>query len=112
MHCLRSHWNAHGSGRTDRDRGRMVEQRALSSALLLTFGYLGVEIVGGLITNSLALLSDAALACISAMGTPLMPPSTPFVTIMTGAHTAIAQAGQKYPSVTKHPAPARKVSST
>ncbi len=58
MHGLRSHWDAHAPKRDT--RGRMVEQRALSSALLLTFGYLGVEIVGGLITNSLALLSDAA----------------------------------------------------
>ena len=64
MHGLRSHATRHGTGsvaKTPAPGGaRAVEQRALTSALLLTFGYLGVEIVGGLVTNSLALLSDAA----------------------------------------------------
>jgi len=39
---------------------RRAGQRALTTALLLTLGYMGVEVVGGLATNSLALLSDAA----------------------------------------------------
>ena len=39
--------------------GCAADRRALKSALLLTLGYLGVEIVGGWLTNSLALLSDA-----------------------------------------------------
>jgi cobalt-zinc-cadmium efflux system protein len=43
-----------------REVGRCAsERRALQSALLLTLGYLGVEVVGGWLTNSLALLSDA-----------------------------------------------------
>jgi cobalt-zinc-cadmium efflux system protein len=39
---------------------RHAGQLALTTALLLTFGYMGIEIVGGWATNSLALLSDAA----------------------------------------------------
>jgi cobalt-zinc-cadmium efflux system protein len=38
---------------------RQAGQRALKIALALTLGYMGVEIVGGFVTNSLALLSDA-----------------------------------------------------
>src|SRR5438046_754809 len=39
---------------------RRTGRRALTAALLLTFGYMGVELVGGWLTNSLALVSDAA----------------------------------------------------
>lgn len=64
MHGLRSHGKHHAvapsSSAAGSGRGRAIEQRALTSALLLTFGYLGIEIIGGLITNSLALLSDGA----------------------------------------------------
>jgi len=40
--------------------GRERDQRALRMALVLTASFLGVEIVGGILANSLALLSDAA----------------------------------------------------
>jgi cobalt-zinc-cadmium efflux system protein len=38
---------------------RHTGRRALTSALMLTLGYMAVEVAGGLATNSLALLSDA-----------------------------------------------------
>jgi cobalt-zinc-cadmium efflux system protein len=40
--------------------GRVAGRRALKTALLLTLGFMGVEIIGGVLTNSLALFSDAA----------------------------------------------------
>jgi cobalt-zinc-cadmium efflux system protein len=64
MHGLGSRWRAHAHEPTTsgwRAVGQCAaERRALTSALLLTLGYLGVEILGGWLTNSLALLSDAA----------------------------------------------------
>jgi cobalt-zinc-cadmium efflux system protein len=39
---------------------RATGRRALAAALVLTLGYMGVEVVGGWATNSLALISDAA----------------------------------------------------
>jgi cobalt-zinc-cadmium efflux system protein len=44
----------------DQATSRVASRRALTLALGLTLGFMGVEIVGGLATNSLALLSDAA----------------------------------------------------
>jgi len=44
-----------GAAREERRRGR----RVLGAVLLLTAGFMVVEFVGGLLTNSLALLSDA-----------------------------------------------------
>ena len=38
---------------------RQAGRKALTTALLLTLGYMAVEVAGGLATNSLALLSDA-----------------------------------------------------
>lgn len=52
----------HGHGH-DHDHGvpsRMRSRRALATALALTLGFMAVEVIGGLATNSLALLSDAA----------------------------------------------------
>lgn len=45
------------SSRTSLARG--TGKRALKAALALTLGYMGVEVVGGWLTNSLALVSDA-----------------------------------------------------
>jgi cobalt-zinc-cadmium efflux system protein len=45
------------SSRTSLARG--TGKRALKAALVLTLGYMGVEVVGGWLTNSLALVSDA-----------------------------------------------------
>lgn len=63
MDGFRSRWGAHAhEAPTSGPRvtgGRGAGQRALRFALLLTLGYMGVEIVGGWATNSLALLSDA-----------------------------------------------------
>ena len=53
---MHAHWHDHDHGVPSRVRSR----RALTTALLLTLGFMAVEIVGGLATNSLALLSDAA----------------------------------------------------
>src|SRR5436853_719241 len=39
---------------------RQAGRKALTSALLLTVGYMAVEVAGGVVTNSLALISDAA----------------------------------------------------
>lgn len=47
----------------DHDQGvpsRVRSRRALAAALALTLGFMAVEVIGGLATNSLALLSDAA----------------------------------------------------
>src|SRR5262249_32958216 len=40
--------------------GRERDRDALRTVLILTASYLAAEVVGGLLTNSLALLSDAA----------------------------------------------------
>ena len=52
--------HAHGAASPRAIAARESGRRALKTALLLTLGYMGVEIVGGFATNSLALLSDAA----------------------------------------------------
>jgi len=53
---MHAHGHDHGHGVPSRVRSR----RALTTALVLTLGFMAVEVVGGLATNSLALLSDAA----------------------------------------------------
>ncbi len=45
-----SHAHAHGKG---------ASETALKRALLVTIGFAGVELVGGLVANSLALVSDS-----------------------------------------------------
>jgi cobalt-zinc-cadmium efflux system protein len=59
MHGFRFHWGPHEVVPGHRHRHESG-RRALASALGLTMAYLGVELVGGWLTNSLALLSDAA----------------------------------------------------
>lgn len=54
------HDSAGGAGPSRASMARRTGRRALSAALLLTLGYMGVEVVGGWLTNSLALVSDAA----------------------------------------------------
>lgn len=51
-HGHAGHGHAHGTGTTD--------ARALKIALALILGFMGAEIVAGVVANSLALLSDAA----------------------------------------------------
>ena len=41
------------------DHGRAASRRALTIALILTAGYMVVELVGGILANSLSLLADA-----------------------------------------------------
>lgn len=45
---------------TGHDHGKGANERALRRALVLTGAYLVAEVIGGILTNSLALLSDAA----------------------------------------------------
>lgn len=53
---MQGHGHDHDQGVPSRVRSR----RALAAALALTLGFMAVEVIGGLATNSLALLSDAA----------------------------------------------------
>lgn len=46
-------------GHHDHDHGRGASQKVLLTVLLLTFGYMIAEAIGGYLSNSLALLSDA-----------------------------------------------------
>ena len=52
--------HGHGHGDDHEVPIRVRSRRALTTALTLTLGFMAVEIIGGLATNSLALLSDAA----------------------------------------------------
>lgn len=52
--------HGHGHDHDHRVPSRVRSRRALTTALALTLGFMAVEIIGGLATNSLALLSDAA----------------------------------------------------
>jgi len=52
----RHHDHEHGHGH---GRGREANRRTLTVVLAVTAGFMVVEFVGGLVTNSLALLSDA-----------------------------------------------------
>jgi cobalt-zinc-cadmium efflux system protein len=59
MHAHGPH--AHDAAPSSRaSLARRAGRRALTAALGLTVGYMGVEVVGGWLTNSLALVSDAA----------------------------------------------------
>ncbi len=55
------------------DRGRAQNRRRLTAVMVLACAYMGAEIAGGLITNSLALLADAAhmLSDVGALGLSL-----------------------------------------
>lgn len=54
---MHAHAHAHGAGH---DHRRAGDRRALAAALLLVVGFTVVELVGGLLAGSLALLADAA----------------------------------------------------
>src|SRR3546814_8440696 len=54
-----SHGHGHGHGHGEGSAGHDNERRVLW-ALLLTGGFMAVEVAGGLISGSLALLADAA----------------------------------------------------
>src|SRR3546814_49783 len=54
-----SHGHRHGHGHGEGSQGHDNERRVLW-ALLLTGGFMAVEVAGGLISGSLALLADAA----------------------------------------------------
>lgn len=56
MHDHHTHEDGHGG----HDHTRGAKPAALAKALALTGGFLVVEVVGGILTGSLALLSDAA----------------------------------------------------
>lgn len=62
MHDSRAHGHAHDHDASSSGAAtmRLAGRRALTTALVLTLSFMVVEIVGGLATNSLALLSDAA----------------------------------------------------
>ncbi|KJE27195.1 cation diffusion facilitator transporter family protein [Geobacillus kaustophilus] len=51
-HCGHHHGHHHGLGREENEKG-------LAAALVITVGIMVLEFVGGLVTNSLALLSDS-----------------------------------------------------
>jgi cobalt-zinc-cadmium efflux system protein len=53
------HWHEHGHGHAH-DHARDANPAALRKVLALTSAFLVVEVVGGILTGSLALLSDAA----------------------------------------------------
>jgi len=54
------HAHAHGGGHAGHDHTAGANERSLRIALGLTFAFLLVEFVGGIVTQSLALISDAA----------------------------------------------------
>jgi cobalt-zinc-cadmium efflux system protein len=53
------HGHRHHFGHHHHDHGRGASQKVLLAVLLLTFGYMIAEAVGGYLSNSLALMSDA-----------------------------------------------------
>ncbi len=55
-----AHGHSHGSGGHGHDHGRGASARQLTLALVLTSAFLIAEVVGGILTQSLALISDAA----------------------------------------------------
>jgi cobalt-zinc-cadmium efflux system protein len=55
MHAHAGHGHAHRTGARS-----AADRRALGAALALVLGFAGVEVVGGLLADSLALLADAA----------------------------------------------------
>src|SRR5262245_25325358 len=58
-HHDRSHDHASHTHHDHRESGRKASQRLLFIVLALTFTYMLAEVVGGYLSNSLALLSDA-----------------------------------------------------
>jgi cobalt-zinc-cadmium efflux system protein len=54
------HQHGHGHGHAGHDHAAGANQRSLTIALALTTGFLLVELAGGLLAHSLALISDAA----------------------------------------------------
>jgi cobalt-zinc-cadmium efflux system protein len=58
-HHGHSHSHRHGPGASDRHARDARAQRALSTTLALVVCYMVVELVGGIYSNSLALLADA-----------------------------------------------------
>jgi cobalt-zinc-cadmium efflux system protein len=68
-----SHDHQHGSHDHVPLAGRAASRRALWGALAILFVFMVIEVVGGLLTNSLALLSDAAhmLTDVGAVGLAL-----------------------------------------
>ena len=63
------HAHGHGAhGHAAADASRAADRRALKIALAITLTFLGVEVVGGLLSGSLALLADAAHMATDALG--------------------------------------------
>ncbi|TFE26621.1 cation diffusion facilitator family transporter [Cohnella luojiensis] len=58
-HHGHGHHHHHGHGHHHHDAVRVGNKRGLTIALLITAGIMILEFVGGLVTNSLALLSDS-----------------------------------------------------
>ncbi|MBE2909178.1 cation transporter, partial [Anoxybacillus flavithermus] len=58
-HDHHGHHHHHGHGHHHHDFGREGNKKGLTIALLITSGIMLLEFFGGLITNSLALLSDS-----------------------------------------------------
>ena len=77
-----AHEHSHGAG---------ANEKALRWALLLTSTYLVAEVVGGLVSGSLALLSDAAH-----MFTDTVALAISLAAIRIGRRPADRSAGQKY----------------
>jgi cobalt-zinc-cadmium efflux system protein len=68
------HGHAHGGGHAGHDHTAGASERSLKIALALTSSFLLVEFVGGIVTESLALISDAAhmLTDVAALAIALM----------------------------------------
>jgi cobalt-zinc-cadmium efflux system protein len=70
-----AHGHAHAPGHAHahaaHEHGREADRRALRIALAITVGFLGVEVVGGWLAGSLALLADAAHMATDALGLAL-----------------------------------------
>jgi len=65
--CHDDHGHGHGHGHHDDHHGasdRMKAQRALKMASVLCFTFMIVEVIGGWMAGSLAVLSDAAHLCV------------------------------------------------
>jgi len=69
---LSAHGHAHGHGAHDTGgAARAADRRALRLALAITLAFLAVEVVGGWLAGSLALLADAAHMATDALGLAL-----------------------------------------
>ena len=55
-----AHGHAHGGSHAGHDHTAGANEKSLKIALALTFAFLLVEFIGGIVTESLALISDAA----------------------------------------------------